>query len=919
MKPIPAEKLTKGRALALLATAALGSPSALLAQDPAPAADAPGAGPQEIEAMVSTGSLIPQSEIATSLPVTVLDRKFIEKAGVATVTDLLQKLPQNTGARFKQTVNTGVSFSPGAAAVSLRGLNVNSTLVLLNGRRMAPFAQPQSGTDSFVDINSIPLAAIESVEVLREGASALYGSDAIAGVVNIITRRDFVGTEIFGQYGNTTRTDDVGESHASLTTGFNAEKYRFLLSVDLYKQNPLSARNRGFSYSADHRDQGGTDLRSSRPNPGTFFTPFGTFRPPYGNDGRPSADEFLTGTDRNGGFKNRYNFNERTELIPQQNRTGYFGTAEYDLTSNLSIFGEVLYQENRTKEIAAPTPIDSADNLFVPAVNPYNPFGEPVYFLYRLLEGGNRLTLTNSETSRYTGGFRLKNLPNNWTAEVAYFNSENKSVSQGKNFFSKQRAQEALFKTDPDKALNVFGDGLGYNSPEVIDGMRVDTYQVGRSELRTADFRASGDLFSLPAGPVGLGIGAEYREEEFSLSPDPRSRRGDIIGSGGVTADGQRSSKSAFFQVDVPITSPTWNVPGIYSLNLIAAGRYEEATDFGDTFKPKFSIRYKPVEKLTLRASYQEGYRAPSLAQLFLGEVVGFETVTDPLNASLGAIDYRSVTSGNTALQPETAYAYSAGFVLDVPYLDGLSIDMDFFRIEQRNRIDAPTAQFVVDNPGFGSVVRDADGFITQINTPFANIGKTVTDGLDFGVNYELPWKKYGTWTLSFDGTYINTFEETPQPGFENVEFIGTFQQPRFRCTAGLDYALGGFGANVFLDFTDGYEDVDLEPQRQRQVEGWMQWNAQVSYEWKQPEEIPFEGKSKDGKTMLGKSVVDKDTPIANGGSWWQKILYGTKVAFGVNNISDEDPPFVNLTEGYDTSTYDPRGRFYYVSITKKF
>jgi outer membrane receptor protein involved in Fe transport len=767
MKKTHAHKRTAAsRLLAVLVTTALGLPLWVHAQEPPPATtndqtrsdnqartDVQGQGQQtgstqEIGAMVSTGTILQQSEVATSLPVTTFDRETIDRTGATTVTDLLKRLPQSSGARFSETVNTGVSFSPGAAAISLRGLNVNATLVLLNGRRMPVFALAQSGTDSFVDINSIPLAAIERVEILREGASAIYGSDAIAGVVNIITRSGIDNTEIFGQYGNTTRQDDASTRHGSLVTGMNKERFRWMFAVDYFQQNPLAARDRDFSRSADHRDQGGTDQRSVRPNPGTIFSPIGTVRPPVGWDGsRLSPDEFLTGTDRNGDFINRYNFNQRTELIPASERTGYFGNFEYDITKNVSVFAEGLYQETRTKEIAAPTPVDIADGIFVPAVNPYNPFGTRVFPLFRLVEGGDRLTFTNSETERFIAGFRIKNLPNNWTAEFAGTSSENKVTSRGENFFSIQRAQEALFKTDPDKALNVFGAGEGFNSPQVIDGMRVSPYLLGRSEQRLVDFRASGDLpLATPAGPIAAGFGAEYREEELSVTPDPRSIPdpvtgfGDIIGSGGASANGQRSSKSVYYQVDIPLAGPTWNAPGIRALNLNFAGRYEEATDYGDTFKPKFSIRYKPVQNLTLRGSYQEGYRAPSLSQRFAGSVVGFETATDPQTGTTN--DFRIISGGNSALQPEKSYSLSGGFVLDVPHVTGLSISADLYRIEQRDFIDAPTATTVLNNPGFGSVQRDPSGNILQINAPFQNIGLTVTDGLDFEVHYELAMER---------------------------------------------------------------------------------------------------------------------------------------------------------------------------------
>jgi len=318
------------------------------------------------------------------------------------------------------------------------------------------------------------------------------------------------------------------------------------------------------------------------------------------------------------------------------------------------------------------------------------------------------------------------------------------------------------------------------------------------------------------------------------------------------------------------------------------------------------------VQNLTLRGSYQEGYRAPSLSQRFAGSVVGFETATDPQTGTTN--DFRIISGGNSTLQPEKSYSLSGGFVLDVPHVTGLSISADLYRIEQRDFIDAPTATTVLNNPGFGSVERDAGGNILQINAPFQNIGLTVTDGVDFEVHYELPWKDYGEWSLHYYGTYINSFEQTPQPGLENVEFIRTQLYPAFRSYGYIDWKYRGFELVSALNFTSGYYDADLNPQQQRRVESWATVDLQGSYEFYTPEaeEEP------DGKSYKG--VTAKETKAtAVGPTWWQKWLAGTKVAVGVNNVADEDPPFVNLTEGYDTSAFDPRGRFYYVSITKKF
>ena len=308
--------------------------------------------------MVVTGSVIPQSEVATSLPVSTYTAEDIAKTGASTViVQFLQKLPINSGALPRKPVNTGLSSSsPGAAAIALRGLNDNATLVLLNGRRaVRPTPSRRAAPDSkFVDTNSDPPRRDRPYrDSSAEGASAIYGSDAIAGVVNIITKKDFTGTDIFMQYGNTTRSDDMMQRRGSVVTGLTEldGKFRLMLSVDYYSQNPLADNDRDFSHSADHTAQGGTNQLSVRPNPGTFFLEDGsTVRPQPGSNGRLPANTFLDGLTPDGlDYVNRYNFNARSELIPDSERWGYFGTVEYDVNKHITLFGEGLWESVRTK------------------------------------------------------------------------------------------------------------------------------------------------------------------------------------------------------------------------------------------------------------------------------------------------------------------------------------------------------------------------------------------------------------------------------------------------------------------------------------------------------------------------------------------------------------------------------------------
>ncbi len=902
----------------ILATALTGSIAPLaLAQNPsapAPEASAP-------EAVVITGSNIKRSDYEGPQSVIVLDRKMLEQSGSRTVSEVLKRLPQNA-AGFSEGVSTGISFSPGAAGASLRGLGVSSTLVLLNGRRIAPFPLAQDGTDSFVDLNSIPLEAVERVEVLTEGASAVYGSDAIAGVINIILRTNYTGAQVESYIGNTTNSDSL-ELRESMTSGFANEKFRLMVNTNYFHRNPLAASDRSYSSNLDHTQQTGTDLRSVRSNPGTIFFsgnamfPDGVVAVPQGGNGRTNApgfnpyNYFVNGLQADGNFTNRFNFNRYTELIPETERWGGLATFGYNITPHLEFFGELAYQSVQTKTRVAPTPPDSAGApIFVPASNPYNPFGEDVQFLWRAVEAGPRRNTTEQDSYRYLAGFQLKDLPHNWTAEAAFLYTESNIVDYYTNgYLSVSKTQAALNDPNPATALNVFGAGLGINNPGTINGLIVHPRNDGIGYIYSTDLKASGDLLKLPAGMVKLAVGGEYREE--GLSQTFSVPIGAIIGTGGAGSSGDRDVRSLFYEVSIPITSAKWNVPGIRSLEFSIAQRYDDYSDFGDTVKPKFGFKWNPIKNVLIRGAYSEGFRAPSLPQLFTGSVQSFDTVTNPRTGI--TTDVPITTGGNPALQPETSYGYFLGFVIDPPFVPGLSLGMDFYRIEQNGLISQPSAQFIVDNIP-GAVTYTATNEIANIASQFRNLGSVVTDGFDINVLYKLE-TKIGTFSFESRSTFINSFEQVIIPGGPNQEFSDTYQLPEFKMVTSLFYDRGGFEFGVTVNYIDSYDDErGSTSQATRKIGSFTSVDLQASYEFNfVPDDLPSYSKDKGGGGKASKEMVP-GTP-----SGWKKLLNGTKVTLGCLNVGDVRPPFANVEEGYDTATGDPTGRFIYASIRKRF
>ncbi len=862
------------------------------------------------EAVVITGSNIKRTDYEGPQAVLVYDRKKIDQSGARTVSDLIKRLPQNAGG-FSEGFQTGLSFSPGSSGASLRGLGVSSTLVLINGRRSAPFPFASGGTDSFVDLNSIPLSAVDRVEVLKEGASAVYGSDAIAGVINVILRENFTGAEEETYYGNTTGKD-AGEFRQTFASGISNERFHLMLTGNYDHRNSLASIDRSFSANADKRKLGGFDLRSSRGNPGTIFASSGDFAVPRGSNGKLGVNDFLPGELPDGNIRNRFNFDKYTELIPESERWGGLLTFGYNLTPHIELFGEAGYQSVRTKTVIAPTPPDSAgDGLVVPASNPFNPFGEEVQFLWRSVETGPRRDTIEADSYRYLAGMKIKDLPNNWSIEGAVLYSESNAVDYATGgFLGVAQTQAALNRTDRGTALNVFGDGFGINNKRTLKGLLVFPRDDGLSYLWNYDIKASGELFPLPAGPVGLAFGAEYREE--SLSQQFSAPLGSVVGFGGAGSSGNRDVRSLYAETSIPVTSSKWNIPFVRALEFSIAERYDDYSGAGESTKPKFGFKWKPIEGLLVRGAYSEGFRAPSLPQLFTGQVSGFETVSNPRTGLTN--DVPTVTGGNPALMPENSYSYFIGGIIEPPFLKGLTIEADFYRIERRNDITQPSGQEIIDGQAPGTVTYNSNNEITNINALFTNLGTTVVDGVDLDINYKFE-TEIGTFTTDVNAAFINSYENKV-PGQPNKDRTDQFSDigsgPEFKLVGSLFYKKGGFEAGVTVNYIDSYDDkVYAATDPIRKVGSWTTVDLQASYEWNYtPAESPG-SLSKDGKTS--------SQPQTLGLTGWRRWLDGTKVTLGCENVGDAQPPFSNIEEGYDTQVADPRGRFVYASLRKKF
>jgi iron complex outermembrane receptor protein len=926
----------------------------------------------ELQKVTVTGYIVPHIGDGPQ-PVITLDQTYINDRAATSVTDVLNNLPQNSVGSFTTAVNSGNSFSPGGAAVSLRGLGPQSTLVLIDGERFPAFPFPQNFQTSFVDTNSIPIGAVDHIEVLKDGGSATYGSDAIAGVVNIILKDDYQGSDIAFHYGISQRGDDE-TYRAQATSGFSLKptadsKFSVVASLEYFENSPIDAADRGFSNVLDHgKFSSGynNQFQDLFPTSGTYtgLTTGNSFFVPGGS----KTSNIQLGS-------HPYDASERTvyntDLLAREQRFGAFVKANYEINEFIKIHEEFINQNNTETSVTPAQGFGFTDQLIIPANNPFNTTGEalqPTGQDFKYL--GPWRTVTKINTLRNVGGITLQNLPKSWFADFSYVYGESDATETVQNSINRSRMQSALNGTLPGFNgifFNPFVDSAvskGGNSAGMIDAIRTTQQEFSRTSLSSLNFKAGGELIDLPAGPITIGFGAEYRDEAFIAGNDVNNHSTQLIGglvvSNVTSADfpgqltrGRRSIDTGYGEISIPIFGGKFSFPGMKTLELLIDERYDNYSDFGGASKPKFSLRYKPFDDLTFRATYAEGFRAPSLAELFTVQIQELPAtpLTDPKTGQTGLVPTLFV-QGNPNLQPEQSYSYYLDATWSPGSADpehswwgwanGFTAYVDWYQVERHNDIMQLPAQVILSGNNPANVIRNPNtGTVEFINDPFTNIGGTLTDGMDFGFSYNSKEYKWGKIEAALDATYIYNYTvktTTPTGKATLWDEEDSFNQPDFRMTASLFYSKTLFGTDTFrsgfiLNYADSEHDAldnfkGTNPQGGTQPNGLVHrigsfttvdW--QVSYRLGPPADLhpvlPGPGYSKDGKRVVGEKAV---SPVVEGKSGGiRNWLANTTLTFGITNIGDVKPPFADVTVGYDASVASAVGRAYYVEIEKKF
>ena len=949
-----------GALLALLAliVSISGAQSSLMGQQPAPLASpaevaaAANEGTPEstrLEQVVVTGYVVPRVGIGPA-PVVTLDQDYIQKQGDQTVADVVLRLPQNVGS-FTPLSFPGASFSPGASAANLRGLGINSTLVLIDGLRQVPFPFPQNGTQSFVDLNSIPLAAVDRIEVLKDGASARYGSDAIAGVVNIILKDEYDGADIDSYFG-TSQRGDAAIYRTSLVGGISKKlsetaHFSILTAFDYFEQDPIQSVDRSYSFILDHQ-KFGSFFNQTPP-----YAPAGNFTDAAGNlyavipgtkGPQISASDFsIQPAPNSGNPQNLYNQTPFQELLPREQRYGGYVKLDYQPFEWLKIYEQFYGNHLEETNQDAPTPVLTTSGIIIPATNPNNPFGVPLTPNgWALLEYGPLKGSVTVDTYRFVSGVSLINLPKNWFVDANFLYAESDGDSTESNAVSKSGLNAALAGTlpgFPGVFYNPFTDtstGVRVNQP-LVNATRITLDNNSRTDLTMWAVRAGGEIFDLPAGAITVGVGGEYRSDSYVQVMDRNSTNFNAVSFGGGNGGGKDYIWSGYGELTIPVLGGKFAVPGARSLQVILAERFDSYSTSGNAWKPKISVLFQPFDDLTFRASYSEGFRAPFVTELFAGELIAFPTLFDPVTGNFTTDQLRAF--GNPNLKPENSYGYYAGAVWSPGSTDpdhswwgwanGFTAYVDWSEITKRNEITLLDPQFLLNNQAQfpGAVVRLPDGAIDHINDPYLNLASVRVDSIDFGGSYVTKEFGWGKLNAELDATWYYHAMQQNQPGTPLQDITDMFTTPDFKMTASTFYSKTLFGIDTFsTGFTLNYIDSEHEGFAElngsvHRIGSFTTVDWQISYQLGKPEEItpqtPAPGYGKDGKRILGEKSISPKPEGPSAG--WRRWFANTKLTFGINNVGDVRPPFSDTAPGFDTQTTNPFGRYYYIELEKKF
>ncbi len=859
--------------------------------------------------IVVTGSRIRRQDLAGVGPATVVSAEQIENTGVVNIETVLQRLPANAGFAGNQTSAYWTGNGYGTAQVNLRGLGIKRTLVLLNGRRLVAGG---TGANSSPDLNMIPVVALARTDVLKDGTSAIYGADAMAGVVNLVTRTDYKGFGVSLRQG-ITEQGDGSDFTADLIWGARNDRGGIMAAVTYQKTSAVNMADRAPCSLGETTPGTLTCVNSASTIGGRAALPNGqqiNFNQVLGGDGNFYEPYNAA--------KHNFNSNPFLNAVSPIERVSTAVFAHYDLTDTIEAFGEFLYTFRKTNQIASP---GTLRNLSIAASNPTNPTGQNIVLIQRrLLEPGPRQFFQQTDTWQGTFGLRGK-FANDWAWEVAGSFGRNTGVDGSTNIANLERVQNSLntsvCSTAPSAAIPC-ADYLGYGdlTPQVLNYILFTSRDYGGNELATLTADLNGNLFDLPAGSVSFATGVVYRKEKGWRNPDPLTVLGVANTNQQSPIAGSSTAKEAYFELSVPILA---DKPFFKRLTADGAVRYSNYDLFGSAWNYKFSLDWMLNESLRLRGTYGTGFRIPNVPELFGGVSEGNLTTSDPCsrystsgNATLIANCQASrvpanyvqlgttiltTVGGNQKLQPESSTTWTVGTVFSPRALiPGLSLTADWFDIKITDAIRAIPgstklsvcyASQNLSSPFCKDFTRSVlTGEVTYLSAQPINTGREEMSGLDLGLVYG---HTIGSVAVSIDLnlTYLNQYVISPFAGGAPIYFAGYIGggnggYPEWRGYGVLTAKKDGISATWSTQWIGAATDFNAA-------------SNQIGY--RTPDVFYH-------NVQLAFEVNEK-----------------TRFQVGVDNLFNRGAPYIrSFTDGNtDTMTYDLLGRRFYAGFRTAF
>ena len=897
-------KTRKTAVAALVSAALLCSPLSALAQE---SQDSEKKEAKDVELILVTGSFVRRSEnFESPSPLAVVDSVAIDAIGAKNIADITQTLTINTGAENNPDAFTQ-NATAGTSNINLRGLGVASTLILLNNKRQVVNAQPTNEGLNFVDTSSlVPMIAIDRMEVVKDGASALYGSDAVAGVVNFITKRNYDGVMVSADYQDGAHGNNKEYILQGLW-GASGDNGNVMAAISYTNRSPL--------FLSDRRLSRPEDDTSSLGNPASYFLNI------PGMGALPIIDPY--GCEEYGGSPNLlapsgtipgldigfcgFDFGKFYSYVADESRVNTYVSANYEFENDITWTAEFGMARNRAQRGGAPSfPILTSP--IVPDYHPQNPFGQPVAFFGRAEGNGFEGDPANTESDTFRFSTNLQGVTDSGFWEISYTRAVNDFVFSVPDVLNTefQLALYGLGGSNCDPVAGTPGEGncefynpfaTSYtsspNSDYVVDSFTGKQVIDSKADLEVIEAFTSFDVFEVGGGYAALALGVQYRENQLSQDYDELSNQDSftfVIGNPDI--DGSQDVWAAFGELALPLTD---------DLDVQVALRYEDyGGNIGSTVDPKLAVSYRASDTLSFRGSISTSFRAPTVF-LAQGGATSLQQILDPVQGAVAFVAVR--TSGNEELKPEESTAYNLGVSFE-PFRD-LSLELDYWNFAFEDLIIQENAQAVLnaDPTDPDRIVRAGDpltGPLLQINNTYVNASELETSGLDFVASYKLETEA-GSFTPSLNATYITKYDlKDPQAGNidgagrRNFNNIGV-SSPELRMNLGLAWQHDIHAANLFVRYISSYDDdqncSDGTANLTGCADGFYEIDSHVT--------------------------VDAQYNIDLGALFETSQSY--VLSLGGINLFDEDPPQLFTNSGFDSKVHDPRGRQIYARLAIEF